>query len=1047
MNLIWKMDQEQATNYFRSLARNQPDNESISSLGSEADSCDSDVTLPPPEASNQPPSGPVHDNSVPSSDPVSADHPSSAETASSDAETIEPEHYQPPPLESVPSPVTRPSTQQQPSSPHSTNSSAGTIPPPSPAALNRYYAAAHQPAAEVSRPVVVQIDEGGIDGWEDDRVRQRERQEQRRGQLGEGYPVESGFLPKFIDKNPDELTDIQLSNRSVPLHSSTTTSSFGILPACILKYLGPYQRDGVTFLYRLYERERGGLLADAMGLGKTVQAVCFLGAAFAIWDRDLLNRNLPDPEPAPRILVVSPASVRENWKREFERWTPFRVKLYDKSSEAVISRALRTGDVDVIIAGDNPVGSYGKSFFSYPYGEEWKWDVVIVDEIHSAKNANTKLYRSLQALPRRAMFGLTGTAIQNRLRELWNVMSLVVPSSLWLSSKSFKADYTDIIVRGSKKDASYYMRQRSAKCIDRLRKLLSKHMVRRPKITIQEQLPGKSDYVVLMRMKRDGLQGYMYQRFQNSYDVKLLRDACDPCDCGSQVVSKECCHRFPTTPEDLANAPIWRSHHKDLEACKRCPNCICFALQYYSQSIAAHALLLRPEDSQLDPEKAETRANVLRYYLGKYKAKASQAVVIAEQEANLSCKLNVALRLLSAYKKQGHKTIIFYESLRLGGILQRWAIGKGFRFEIIEGRVAKEQRQGVIDRFNTDTSISVIFISKKAGGTGLNISAANRVLIFEPCWNPTLDLQAGDRAHRLGQKRVVHIIRLVVENTIEHYVFKTALSKSQLSSAILDNTKEEWRVAEKEVGSMRAMLRMGDVFAEDDNPDNFQMLDADELNEGGQTAKPDGQTKAEANREPSSEEPDSLRDEVSEEVGALGDFEMCSLDVDIETGEFSDDEGDGDRNIKSSAIMEASQMESDILFGEGGASKKLVMDCTIAGKRRTQVMGINVTKDKSGINADGPANINFDETAHVDLGLSQDEPQPVRRRRVSRGRIVIEEDDSSEPEESKAARPEPKKRRKATQPKKPAARSAAANTSKPKQTKLSVFATRAKVRR
>lgn len=703
-----------------------------------------------------------------------------------------------------------------------------------------------------------------------------------------------------------------------------------------------------------------------MGLGKTVQTVCFLGAAFAVWDRREENAVK-----APRILVVAPISVKENWKREFETWTPFRCMLYHRNAEPDICRGLRNGAFDVLITGDNPVAAHGSDFFSNPLGDgKWRWDVVIMDEIHVAKNRNTKIFKSLSALPKEVMFGLTGTAVQNRLNELWNVMSLVVPETLWPSYKSFKADYTDVINKGTKKDASEYMRRKARERIAELRKLLSKHMVRRPKSVIEAQLPGKTDYCVLMRMKRDGLQGYMYHRFQSSYDVKMLRDALLPCDCGSQANSKECCHRFPSTEENLSNAPIWAMVHND-GPCEKCPNCIGLHVQHFSRWLSAHVMLVLPAATETDHEKALARKKVFLYYLGDRVGIINEPVYSLERDNVLSCKLTVALKLLKTYESNGNKTIIFYESLRLGEILRRWAERNHLNFVVIDGSITNGKRQGAVDRFNTEKDISTFFISKKAGATGLNIFGADRVLIFEPCWNPTLDLQAGDRAYRLGQKRVVHIIRLVVENTIEHYVFKTALSKSQISSAILDNTREEWRVRENEIGSIRAMLSMGDVFeGHNDRPDDFKVMEAEELikeNQEGNHSPADCSI-----RDYSKEESDSLRGDCSPEVDdIIGEDGVCLLDVDVEEEEIQVNSSGHDEieAEKESFIPSESQFETDQLFGEG-ACKKLVMHSTSARKRKGQVMGVSESKRFSGINPDGVVNVNLDAADLADLSMS-----------------------------------------------------------------------------
>lgn len=768
----------------------------------------------------------------------------------------------------------------------------------------------------------------------------------------------------------------------------------GVLPSSIANSLSSYQRDGVTFLFRLYERGRGGLLADAMGLGKTVQTVCFLGAAFAIWDRVLCDKGRSTNGFHPRILIVVPASVRDNWKREFETWTPFRVRQYERKFEPEISRAFRDKNIEVLISSDYAVAA--QPFFQHPVWNDskWKWDVVIVDEIHIAKNSGTKIFKAIKDLPKVAAFGLTGTAIQNRLNELYNVLSLVVPPSFLPDSKLFRSFYIDPISKGSKKDVSVRAKRKSTERIALLRKLLSKHMVRRPKSVINAQLPGKTDYVVMMRMKRNGLQGYMYQRFQNSYDIKLLRDARKPCDCGSGEISRECCHRFPATESTRADAPIWRTHHKNGRDCERCPNCICLLVQHYSRFLAAHAALLLPEDDEVDREKAEGRRECFRYYLGKYAPLVDKPLTCFESMDDVSCKLNAALRLIREYEMSGHKTIIFYESLRLGNILQRWAVNKGIEFAVIDGRVNKGERQGVVDRFNKDRVCRVFFISKKAGGTGLNIYGADRVLIFEPCWNPTLDLQAGDRAYRLGQTRDVDVIRLVVENTIEHYVFKTAISKSQVSNAILDDVKEEWRIRDSEVGSMQAMLSMGDAYSDADGQTHMDIFRAEDLIEH---ERPKGKTLKYG-------EMDFARcgggsDVVEESENLLGDTLECSLNVDVDDTDWLPRRGPtlskGEETLKEAEVAKPfneSQMVANLLECEGG-DKPMVMTSTSARKRKRQIMGIGTVSGPGGINALGATDLNVDEdlkTVQEALcDVSDDEEEPIKRGRSAKQRSKI----------------------------------------------------------
>lgn len=884
--------------------------------------------------------------------------------ASSDADTVEPEHYVPP--TPPPAPVrTATNTRCSPQRTECTtkargvydspSSSASTVPPPSPGVLARFQLASSVPAQHA---VIVEVDERGIEGYEED-----EGTREAMRDVGCKYPkLEKGRF-RFVEEG--EVQEMQLSDRG----------GDGILPVEIVRCLSKYQRDGVTFMYRLWERRRGGLLADAMGLGKTVQTLCFLGAAFGVWKTGWKGDA--------RILVVAPASVGENWKKEIQVWTPFKVALYKSQEEGIIGRGLKNGDVNIVVAGEVPVGKDGGStWFRRPYSAmNFEWDVVIVDEIHVAKNKSTSIYKALRRLPKRAMFGLTGTAVQNNLVELWNILSLVVPDEFLIDEKTFRRELVDIVNRGTKRDASEYMQRKASDKIRVLRNWLAKHVLRRPKSIIESHLPGKTDYCVLMRMKKDGLQGRMYQRFQNSYDVRLLRDAREPCDCGSQLFSKECCHRFPNTEEHLRNAPIWKMHHKDLRPCERCPNCICLLIQHYARLLSAHALMILPEENEADKEKAKCRRKLFSYYLGDQVHRAQEPLHILEQDADISCKLNVALRLLKSYEKSGHKTIIFYESLRLGEILRHWATNKGLMHEVIDGTVHKGERQGAVDRFNTNSGVSTFFISKRAGGTGLNICGADRVLIFEPCWNPTLDLQAGDRAHRLGQKRVVQIIRLVVENTVEHYVFKTAIRKSQVSSAILDNTREEWRIREDEIGSMRAMLRMGNVFAEPQAPqDEFQVIKATELI-GGEEVSP--LFSAESRQlESSKDSEDDNPNKPHNNVDVFGNNVIGSLQVDIESDpwllpndESTDERKEEKLHADEHIQVQDSQMETDMLLEEGGASGKLVVASTSARKRKRQLMGANATQRDSGINPDGVNGVNFDDASLGMAPLSEEEDE------------------------------------------------------------------------
>lgn len=137
---------------------------------------------------------------------------------------------------------------------------------------------------------------------------------------------------------------------------------------------------------------------------------------------------------------------------------------------------------------------------------------------------------------------------------------------------------------------------------------------------------------------------------------------------------------------------------------------------------------------------------------------------------------------------------------------------QGYKFKHIDGSTKKSERQKRVDEFQRESLYTLFFVSKQAGGTGLNITAADRVLIFEPHWNPSQDLQSQDRAHRLGQKKVVKVFRLIVQGSVEEYQLKTQLSKIKLSNIVLDGTSEQAFFSKGEIGNMAAMLKIDERF-------------------------------------------------------------------------------------------------------------------------------------------------------------------------------------------------------------------------------------------
>ena len=127
------------------------------------------------------------------------------------------------------------------------------------------------------------------------------------------------------------------------------------------------------------------------------------------------------------------------------------------------------------------------------------------------------------------------------------------------------------------------------------------------------------------------------------------------------------------------------------------------------------------------------------------------------------------------------KSIVFSQWTAVLDLLQSPLTDAGFRFARLDGRMRRPERQAALTLFKTDPTCNVLLLSLKAGGVGLNLTAANRVYIMEPYWNPAVEQQAIDRVHRLGQTRVVHTIRFIAKGTIEDNILELQKRKTKLA--------------------------------------------------------------------------------------------------------------------------------------------------------------------------------------------------------------------------------------------------------------------------
>lgn len=533
--------------------------------------------------------------------------------------------------------------------------------------------------------------------------------------------------------------------------------SAGLIPASIAQYLRDYQIDGVKFLHEKFVYQRGCVLGDDMGLGKTVQVAAFLTAAFGKSgdERDakrMRKMRRMDNRWYPRILIVCPGTLIENWRNELNRWGWWQVDAYHGSNKDETLHAARSGRLEVMIT------TYGTYRINKGEINMIQWDAVVADECHCLKFRGSEITQAMNDVNSLCRIGLTGTAIQNNYEELWTLLNWTNPGHFG-SISEWRESISRPLTIGQAHDATRYQLSLARKTAKKLvQNLLPEFFLRRMKSLIAHQLPKKSDKVVFCPLTEQ--QSSAYENFLDSYSVRLLREVGEECPCGSGKKQGWCCEQY------LPNGKPWIS--------------IVFPTMHTLLKLSNHLTLLIPSSGEpSDKQKAELNTLQTCVPDGWEELYKNRDSLVNLANPEFCGKWKILRKLLRFWHENGDKVLIFSHSVRLLRILQHLFHHTSYSVSYLDGSMSYVDRQLAVDDFNSDPNQFVFLISTKAGGTGLNITSANKVVIFDPHWNPSYDLQAQDRAYRIGQTRDVDVFRLVSAGTIEEIVYARQIYKQQ----------------------------------------------------------------------------------------------------------------------------------------------------------------------------------------------------------------------------------------------------------------------------
>lgn len=494
------------------------------------------------------------------------------------------------------------------------------------------------------------------------------------------------------------------------------------IPLSVWNRLYNYQRVGVRWLWELDQQNCGGLLGDEMGLGKTIQLISFLSGLHysQLKDKDTRYRGLGPS------LIVCPTTVMHQWVKEFHTWCPvLRVAILHESGTFVgkqrnklISSISNNGGI--LITSYTGVVQYKDDIIMR------KWHYVVLDEGHKIRNPDAKVTLVVKQLKTSHRLILSGSPLQNNLKELWSLFDFIFPGKLG-TLPVFLAQFAVPITQGGYANASQVQVATAFKCATVLKDSIKPYLLRRMKSDVKShiQLPEKNEQVLFCRLTEE--QRRYYKAYLDSGDVGRILQGKVQIFMGLITLRKIC-------------------NHPDL----------------YSGGVK-----LFKGDKEEDMSVEERFG---------YWGKAGKMVVVET--------------LLKIWKKQGHRVLLFTQSKQMLCILEAFVRQSGYTYLKLDGGTSISARQPLINKFNQDTSYFVMLLTTKVGGLGVNLTGANRVLIYDPDWNPATDTQARERAWRIGQKQSVTVYRLITAGTIEEKMYHRQIFKQFLTNKVLKDPRQ-----------------------------------------------------------------------------------------------------------------------------------------------------------------------------------------------------------------------------------------------------------------
>ncbi|KAM0788448.1 hypothetical protein ACM66B_001582 [Microbotryomycetes sp. NB124-2] len=511
-----------------------------------------------------------------------------------------------------------------------------------------------------------------------------------------------------------------------------------------------YQLTGLSFMAYMFENNQNCILADEMGLGKTLQTLSLI--AYVQQEHGLKGPH----------LLVCPLSVLGSWIGEITRWLPsFNVLRFHgpQTERARLKLELNKTQPDLVVT----------TYESYTAEAAWfkhrRWSLCVLDEGHRIKNHESMAAQALQGIGAHMRLILSGTPLQNNLIELWSMLHFLMPQT-----------FTPTTLRRFKEAFDLQAGLYDQDFLKKAQALLELIMLRRTKEGVRDQLSVPPREEMTLYVPLSPAQRFWYMRLLTRADTVTLNEV------------------FSTDLRAAAGAPEPKRGRK-----------------------SKSAVLEEVETAEEDEGQSQVRENLKQVMAASKGGEGnawmkmmnllmqlrkccnhpyllpnaeSEPFEVAEHIVAASSKLVLLDKLLADIIPKGEKVLIFSGFTRMLDILEDFMGLRGYKYARLDGGTSRPRRALDIKLFQQKNSpYQCYLISTRAGGLGINLTAATTVVLIDQDWNPQVDIQAISRAHRIGQTKKVHVYRFVCQDSVEEQALTRLRKKLYLSAKVMGSMK------------------------------------------------------------------------------------------------------------------------------------------------------------------------------------------------------------------------------------------------------------------